>query len=136
MTQSITNIVKGDLKNYNNFKIRIKQLKEERSMLHHRLMSIGGSGYDVLPGNHESDIPLQDTELIQKITNIDNEIEHYRQRMYGVEVFLDTCDEELSQAMRKIYLQGYSYESVARKVYLSPNALQNRINREIERNYL
>ena len=71
---------------------------------------------------------------------IRDEIERHERNKWLTEMNIKHCDEildqienELRTAIKRIYIEGNTMESVASKMYLSTNALQNRINRALEK---
>ena len=100
--------------------------------------------YSHLPGSvhglDPSKIPMNPAPNKDLEYRIRNEIDRHERNKALTEAKVKYCDDiliqmetELRHAVKRIYIHGDTMESVARKMYLSTNALQNRINREMER---
>lgn len=80
-------------------------------------------------------VPDKDLEY-----RIRNEIDRHERNKSLTEAKVRYCDEilnkmetSLKEAVMHIYVDGNTMESIARKMYLSTNALQHRINKELGR---
>lgn len=100
--------------------------------------------YSHLPGSMHgldpSRIPMSSVPNKDLEYRIRNEIDHHEQNKRRTEEEIRYCDEilnrmeiSLKQAVTHIYIKGQRMDSIAAQMFLSTNALQNRINRELER---
>ena len=82
-----------------------------------------------------SSVPNKELEY-----RIRNEIDHHERnkslteaKVHYIDEILNQMETSLKQAVISIYVDGNTMESIAAKMFLSTNALQNRINKELER---
>ena len=124
---------KNELRNYSFYLSRVEALQSLIDMCYEHLP---GYVHGVDPSRIPSmSVPNKDLEY-----RLRNEIEHHERNKSLTEAKIHYCDEildlmenELRTAIKRIYIDGEHMSSIAMKMYLSTNALQNRINREIER---
>ena len=124
---------KNELRNYSFYLQRVEALQ-----------SLINLCYEALPGNvhgvDPSRIPSMSVPNKEYEYRIRDEIERHERNKWLTEMNIKHCDEildqienELRTAIKRIYIEGNTMESVASKMYLSTNALQNRINRALEK---
>jgi len=124
---------KNELRNYSFYLSRIEALQ-----------SLIDLCYDHLPGalhgNDPSRIPMNTVPNKDMEYRIRAEIEHHERNRRATQGEIDKCDQilglmetSLKTAVKRIYVNGERTDKVAMDMYLSANALHNRINREIER---
>ena len=100
--------------------------------------------YSHLPGSvhglDPSRIPMSSVPNKELEYRIRNEIDHHERnkslteaKVHYIDEILDQMETSLKQAVISIYVDGNTMESIATKMFLSTNALQNRINKELER---
>ena len=124
---------KNELRNYSFYLSRVEALQ-----------SLIDICFDHLPGalhgNDPSKIPMNSVPNKDLEYRIRNEIEHHERNQRATQSRIDYCDQilglmetSLKTATERIYVQGERTDKIAMEMYLSPNALHNRINKELER---
>ena len=124
---------KNELRNYSFYLSRVEALQSLIDLCYESLPgSVHGLDPSKLP---TSSVPNKDFEY-----RVRNEIERHERNKWLTEMNIKRCDEildqmetELKTAVKRIYIDGEKMSKIAMELYLSTNALQNRINRELER---
>jgi len=124
---------KNELRNYNYYLSRLVSLDNSIEWVYDRLGGVRGVDPSKEPTHNG--VPNKDLEY-----KLRDDIERYEQEKTLVRAKVDYIDKILSRmktelkcAVMSVYVEGKSFVLVSRKMYLSPNGLQKRINKAIEK---
>ena len=123
---------KNELRNYSFLLQEISRLENEIEELYDRLGGVRGVDPSKEPlhsaPNKEFEYKLRDV-----ISKLDAKLSLRRAEKERVESVMAEVEKTLSDAIFQIYVLGEKTETVAQKMFLSPNGLHNRINKALER---
>jgi len=121
---------KNELRNYTYYCSRIVSLENSIEYTYERLGGVRG----IDPSKEPTHVmPNKDLEykLRDDITKYEAKLATYTIKKDSVDEILDRMENEICEAVKRVYIKGEHIQKVCREMYLSHNGLARRMNKAI-----
>ena len=126
--------IKNELKNYDYYKESLKRINDSLSYTWHELAGVKAIRYDKQPGSYsKAAARKRQHELMDKIEKLETEASRIKKQIVYIEGILTRVqDEEIREAILKVYTQKKTLRKVAKGLYMSHVTLYKQINKQLE----
>lgn len=118
---------KNLLRNYKFYQERINKLEEDIDLCYHKLGGVRAvdPSREPIHSPMDKDIEYKIRDDIEKYEAL---MKHYKSNIDYVDSVLELIEEETREAIKKVYVESKTLESVSRKIYISASTLRDRID--------
>ena len=122
---------KNELRNYNYFCSRIKDLEASIGYCYDRLGGVRGIDPSKEPTHSQPNKELE-YKLRADIERYEAKLARFQAKKHEIDEILERIEEPLKKAIIDVYANGNKIDNVSAKMDISPNGLAYRMNKAIE----